>query len=134
MLSTLDVSASGLIAQRVRMDTIANNIANISTTRNASGENIPFRRKMALFAAGMAGERSADGVHVSKIIEDDAPFKIVHDPNHIDADENGNVRYPNVNITEEMVDAIAASRAYEANVTAMEATKSMMAASLRIIA
>jgi len=132
MLGALDISASALQAERIRMNTIAQNVANASTTRDAFGRPIPYRRKEVLFAAAR-DLKGNPGVRVVDIVEDPRPFRRVWDPAHPDA-VNGYVRYPNVNVVEEMVDMIMASRAYEANVTAMELTKSMAAATLRLLA
>ena len=132
MLTILDVSASALSAERARMNTIAENLANANTTRDAWGRPIPYRRKEVIFAAAR-DEKGDPGVRVADIREDARPFRVVWDPDHPDA-VDGLVRYPNVNVIEEMVDMIMASRAYEANVTAMELTKGMAAATLRLLA
>jgi flagellar basal-body rod protein FlgC len=137
MFGTLDISSSALVAQRARMDTIAANIANINTTRNARGEPIPYRRRFAVFAPGQAkrGEDAGKpGVHVQKILLDRAPFQRRYQPGHPDADVEGYVQYPNIDMAIEFVNALEASRAYEANVTTMEVTKSMINASLRLLA
>ncbi len=145
--SALETSASGLTAERLRMDVIANNIANANTTRTADGG--PYRRQMVIlesrpsFAAMLrqskSGGEPADvrdqvgrGVRVARIVQDPRPFKLKYDPTHPDADENGYVRLPNVDTVTEMVDLIAASRAYEANVTALNAFKSMVTSALQI--
>ena|SRR5437016_4784277 len=137
MLETLDISASGLQAQRVRMDTIAANIANLNTTRDPEGRPIPYRRRFAVFASGLSA-RGADaakpGVHVGQIKQDMSPFQQRHQPGHPDADANGMVLYPNIDLSIEFVNALEASRAYEANVTTMEVTKNMMNATLRLLA
>lgn len=132
MFGTLDVSTSGLVAQRIRMDTIAGNVANAFATRRADGEPGPFRRKVALFETGDG--RGAAGVHVQRIVEDPSEPRYVLEPGHPDADERGYVAYPNVDVSTEMVNMIEAARAYEANVTAMEMTKTMMANTLRLLA
>ncbi len=145
MFGTLDISTSALVAQRARMDVIAGNIANAYSTRRLDGEAGPYRRKFVTFAPGApesfglrSGERSRPGVHVESIEEDQAPPRLVHDPNHPDAirsgPQAGYVAYPNVDMATEMVDAIEASRAYEANVTALDVTKNMISASLRLLA
>ena len=131
MLSTLEISATGLEARRVWMNTIAENIANAETTRDAAGNPNPYRRQHPIFAADPQG--GAVGVRVKDVVADLSPFQVRHEPGHPDADSEGRVRYPNVNVVHEMVDMLMASRAYEANVTAMDATKSMMASALRII-
>jgi len=133
MFSALDISTSGLVAQRVQLDTIAGNIANLQTTRRADGQPGPFLRKVALLAAGN-GQGGA-GVHVHGVVEDRiSQPRLVKDPGHPDADEHGMVRYPNIEPATEMVNAMVAMRAYEANITAIEATKSMVASSLRLLA
>ena len=137
MFDSLDISASGLAAQRLRMDTVSANIANLNTTRNAQGQPIPYRRRFAVFAPNQAtrGEGSEKpGVHVRKIEQDMSPFNRKFDPGHPDADKDGYVLTPNIDLSIEFVNALEASRAYEANATTMEVTKSMMNATLRLIA
>ena len=112
MFDVLDVGASGLQAQRTRIDTIAANVANINTTRNARGEKVPYRRRFATLAAGRAGDPARAGVHVDAVREDTAPFQKRHEPGHPDADADGNVRYPNIDLAFEMVNMMEASRAY----------------------
>ncbi|HET7629054.1 MAG TPA: flagellar basal body rod protein FlgC [Bacillales bacterium] len=142
----INISASGLTAQRMRMDVISSNLANINSTRakRVDGEWVPYRRKMVVMEP--IGQRFADylqqasadakpvgkGVKVSAIVEDDSPFKLVYQPNHPDADENGYVRMPNVDPLKEMVDLLSATRSYEANVTALNATKGMLMKALQI--
>lgn len=133
MFDVLDMGASGLQAQRVRMDTIAANILNINTTRNEKGEKVPFRRRLVTMAAGMAANRNKPGVH-AQIEIDKTPFRKQYEPGHPDADANGYVRYPNIDLAIEQVNAMEASRAYEANVTMMEVTKAMLNSTLRLIA
>lgn len=137
----MDISASALNAQRVRMDTIASNIANINTTRNANGEHEVYRRKEAVFSSvyGVAlnGESEApqvsSGVKILEVRDDTVtPLKKVYNPSHPDADADGYVELPNVNVVTEMVDMLTASRAYEANVTAINATKSMFSSAMKI--
>ena len=134
MFDVLDMGASGLQAQRTRMDTIANNILNANTTRNARGEKVPYRRRFVVFAPGQAGAPERPGVHVAEVRLDQSPFRKQFEPGHPDADKDGYVSYPNVDTSIEYVNALEASRAYEANVTMMEVSKSMISASLRIIA
>lgn len=142
-LNSLDIGASALTAQRLRMDIISQNIANAETTRTENGG--PYRRKMVVFE-----ERSADGsfsdylikssqdkligkgVRVAKIAEDPSAFKKVYDPGNPDANAEGYVEMPNVDTITEMVDMISANRAYEANITAMNTTKSMALKTLEI--
>lgn len=133
MFGALDISTSGLVAQRVQIDTIAGNIANAQTTRRLDGGPGPFLRRVALLAAG-DGSGGA-GVRVRGVVEDTrSPVRKVKDPGHPDADGEGIVQYPNVDMATEMINAMIAVRAYEANVTAMEATKSILASSLRLLA
>jgi flagellar basal-body rod protein FlgC len=135
----LDISASGLNAQRIRMNVIAGNLANAQSTRTPEGG--PYQRKDVVFTASPAPfgamfesalEASNTGVEVTGIIEDQRPFKRVFDPQHPDADGEGYVEFPNVNLLEEMVNMMSASRSYEANVTAINATKAMIAKALEI--
>jgi flagellar basal-body rod protein FlgC len=135
MFNALAISASGLSAERLRMDTIASNVANANTTRTEEGG--PYRRKVAVFREkmdnelGKSGSLSA-GVEAVGIQEDMSPFTKVYDPSHPDAHEDGYVELPNVNILNEMVDMIAATRAYEANVTVINSSKGMYAKALEI--
>jgi flagellar basal-body rod protein FlgC len=133
MYGALDISTTGLVAQRAQIDTIAGNIANAQTTRRLDGGAGPFLRRVALLQEGDgAGGR---GVHVKDVVEDRVrPTKKVYDPSHPHANADGIVEYPNVDPMVEMVNAMVAVRAYEANVTAMEATKSIIASSLRLLA
>ena len=132
--SSMEISASGLSAQRRRLDIIANNIANASTTRTADGG--PYRRQQVLFSAHMeevsTGVSRPAGVDLPDTVMDPSPPRSVYDPGHPDADPRGYVMMPNVNPVREMVDMIAATRAYEANVTAMSAAKSMAMKALDI--
>ena len=138
MFASLDVSASALEAYRVRMDVIANNMANQYTTRDASGRSIPYRRRVALFAPGAPGIARGEGVRVERIVTDPAPFKKIHYPQHPDAAKTGPdagyVFYPNVDPIVETVDMIAATRAYQANVAAFESAKTIITSALRLIA
>ncbi|MGI6452765.1 MAG: flagellar basal body rod protein FlgC [Syntrophomonadaceae bacterium] len=135
MLSTLDISASGLTAERIRMEITAENIANIDTTRTSDGG--PYRRKLAVFQEVLDKKISQNqligkGVRVSHIVEDrSAPIK-VYDPLHPHAAGDGFVLMPNINLADEMVDLITASRAYGANVTVLNATKAMALKALSI--
>ncbi len=134
MFDALDIGASGLSAQRIRMDTIAGNVANMNTTRNANGDLSPYRRRFVLFAPGQPNDASKPGVHVLNIQKDQSKFRSVYDPGNEDAGADGYVQYPNVDIATEQVNMLEASRAYEANITMMETTKSMISATLRLIA
>jgi len=134
MFGTFDTSTSGLTAQRVRLETIASNIANIDSVKDADGNVNPYRRVYPIFEAQRTA-RGGAGVRVSKVAEDQSGFVEKYEPwNRELADANGIVRYPNVNLSTEYVNAMETTRAYEANVTAIETTKSMMAATLRILA
>lgn len=166
IFSAMDISASGLTAQRLRLDLIANNIANINTTRTGQltpgGNPVPYSRQVAVFVPRPAetsfaetlnqaiqgnamNQKSAtvsangNGVQVQAVLEDPMAFRMEYNPESPDAAKTseegipaGYVRMPNVNIVTEMVDMISASRAYEANITAMNATKSMMSKALEI--
>jgi flagellar basal-body rod protein FlgC len=132
MFDALDISVSALTAQRIRMDTVAGNLANAFTTRNADGQAEPYRRRFVVFAEGDGG--GGAGVHVGRIGEDASAARLVHEPGHPDADANGYVRYPNVQVSTEMINALEAARAYEANITAMQVTKSMVSNTLRLLA
>lgn len=133
MFGALDISTSGLVAQRIHLDTIAGNIANAQTTKRSDGRPGPYLRQVALFSPGDgAGGR---GVHVDRVIEDTkSQPRLVHDPGHPHADADGMVHYPNIDMSTEMINAMVAVRAYEANITAIEATKSIMASTLRLLA
>ncbi len=140
-LSSLNISGSGLTAQKLRMDVISQNIANAEVTRTENGA--PYRRKMVVLSS-IKGENSfrdaldkatkvkTNGVQVQSVIEDQSPLVPVYNPNHPDANEEGYVMLPNVNTAQEMIDMLGASRAYEANVTAFNATKSMVLKALEI--
>ena len=134
MFDALDIPASGLMAQRARMDTISANVANVYSLRGPNGEKEPYRRRFVLFAAGQPNNPSEPGVHVQSVERDPSPFRQVYDPGHPDADKDGYVRYPNVDMTVETVNMIEASRAYEANVTMMDTLKAMINSTLRLIA
>lgn len=140
MFGSIDAAASGLTAERLRMDVISNNIANVNTTRTAEGG--AYRRQMVTFAPrGNEGSfakilsknlDAGSGVRVVGISKDDSPTRKVYDPAHPDANQEGYVEMPNVNIVTEMVDMIGATRAYEANVTVLNAAKSMALKALEI--
>lgn len=133
MFDALDIGASGLMAQRARLDVIAGNIANANTTHDAQGRPNPYRRRFAVIAAGSPEDSSKPGVHVESVQQDASPFLRRYEPWNKDAGKDGYVDYPNVDPTVEFVNAIEASRAYEANVTMMDVTKSMLNASLRLL-
>ncbi len=137
MYGGLDISVSGMIAQRTRIDTIASNLANVGTIADAEGNAAPYRRRFTVLAPGDPGAgRGAGsdlGVHVRSIELDHSEFRKVWDPGHPLADAEGYVAFPNVNSMTETINLLEAQRAYEANVTAAEASKAMVAQALRII-
>jgi flagellar basal-body rod protein FlgC len=136
MIGTFDISSSALVAQRTRLDVIAGNIANAEVTRQEDGTIRPYRRRFVSFMTGDGN--GAPGVHVDEVAEDPAPFPLQAAPNHPDRIRTGPlagyVQLPNVNITMEYVDALEASRAYEANVAMMGLTRNMMEQALRLFA
>ncbi|KUO65605.1 MAG: flagellar basal-body rod protein FlgC [Gracilibacter sp. BRH_c7a] len=155
LFTGINTSTSALTAQRLRLDLIANNIANLNTTNTGqttpAGNPIPYSRQMAIFTTRPPEKNfvslfkdarqtlNSEGVQVKKIVESDAPYRLEYDPNSPDAAKEeelgvpvGYVRYPNVNIVEEMMDMISASRSYEANVTALNASKAMAMKALEI--
>ncbi len=141
-LSGFRISGSGMTAQRARMNSIASNIANVNTTRTPEGG--PYRRKDVVFTAIPDGKSFGDiigvndpkgdfnRVQVTDVVYDKKAPIPKYDPSHPDADAEGNVYYPNVNIMEEMTNMIQASRSYEANVQAIQATKDMALSALEI--
>jgi flagellar basal-body rod protein FlgC len=150
LFGSLDISASALSAERLRMDVTAENLANAQSTRTANGG--PYRRKEVVvqangdggFAGALASARAgagggsskgsaAGGVSVTGIVEDQTPNRLVYDPSHPDANAQGYVSMPNVNPVTEMVDLISASRSYEANVTAMQTSKQMFTKTLDLL-
>ncbi|MEO0511698.1 MAG: flagellar basal body rod protein FlgC [Planctomycetota bacterium] len=138
MYGSLDISTSGMIAQRTRLEVISANIANSSAILNAAGEYEPYRRRVAYLSSGdpSASDPSgrAMGAHVKQIGLDDAPLVPRYQPGSKYADERGYVMYPNVNSANERVDALEAVRAYEANVAAVEASKDMFDQALTLLA
>ncbi len=166
-LNTFDIAASGMTAQRIKMDTVASNIANVNTTRNPDGTKGVYVKKYVNFRAIYEDELSrgarnfasnatdakfnpmngnftintgialnqgliSNGVRVESIQETEEPTKLVYDPNHPDADADGYVELPNVNVVEEMVDMVSASKAYEANSVVAENVKTMIQSALNI--
>lgn len=141
ILSAFRIATSALTSQRLRMDIIANNVANAETTRTEDGG--PYQKQTVVFQAE-EGERTLPvklpgrlrepihGVRVAEILKDDSPGNRVYDPNHPDADEEGFVNYPNVNVVTEMTDMLSATRSYEANVTVFNALKNMALKALDI--
>ena len=141
MFDSINISASALTAEKTRMDIINKNMANANTTRATGG--MPYRRQMVVYQENKSTPFSAyldkqnnkfngKGVVISEIVEDDTPFRLIYEPGHPDADENGYVKLPNVEVVKEMVDMIDAQRTYEANITAMNSTKSMLLRALDI--
>jgi len=146
LYDSLNISASGLTAQRLRLDVIASNIANANTTRGVDGQ--PYARKVVVFGERQVSFKDqlsqelnsvqSQGVRVTDITKDSAPFKLVYDPSHPDSMKDpaspmyGYVRMPNVDISTEMVDMISATRSYEANITAINASKGMAMKALEI--
>ena len=161
IFSAINTSAQGLSVQRTRMNVVAENLANVDTTRTEDGG--PFRRKLVQVAQGNGEQQVKDvfqpnrlemrqtndahkpavpfrssvevptkGVHVRTIVEDPSEFRLVHDPAHPDADIDGFVRMPNINVVQEMMELITATRAFEANITAINSSKEMIRAALRI--
>ena len=145
MFGGLEISASGLTAQRLRMDVTAENLANAQTTKGADGQ--PYRRKEVVLrevaqggfgaqltaAMGTNSKARPGGVEVAEIATDQTAGKMVYDPSHPDANAQGYVQMPNVDTVTEMVDLIDSSRAYEANVTAMQASKQMFTKTLDLL-
>jgi flagellar basal-body rod protein FlgC len=145
MFGGLEISASGLTAQRLRMDVTAENLANAQTTKGADGQ--PYRRKEVVLqeisqggfgaqltaAMGTGAKSRPGGVEVAEIATDQTAGKMVYDPSHPDANAQGYVQMPNVDTVTEMVDLIDSSRAYEANVTAMQASKQMFTKTLELL-
>ncbi len=141
MFNSINISASGLTAERLRMDIISRNIANANVTRTASGT--PYRRQIPImrqvkgnsFATSLSnamGVENGEGVEITDVKDDMSPFKSVYNPSHPDANEDGYVLMPNVDTVSEMVNLIAASRSYEANVTVLNSAKSMAMKALEI--
>jgi flagellar basal-body rod protein FlgC len=137
MFKGFQIAASGMSAQRTRLNLVSSNIANAQTTRTEEGG--PYKRLRPVFETMIPGASDPDstdaslrGVEVVKVEEDPRSGDIIHDPNHPDADEDGNVQMPKVNIMEEMIDMMTASRSFEANVQAFQSLKEMIARSLDI--
>lgn len=139
LFSAADISASGLAAERLRMEVAANNIANARSTHSLDGG--PYRRQQVVFAAemptqpGIADPKrlSLGGVRVAGIVADETPLPVIHDPGHPDADEHGLVTMPNVTLSHEMVDLVTASRSYEANLKALQLYRQMAEQSLSML-
>jgi len=135
IFKSMAISGSALTAEKLRLDIIANNLANINTTRTPQGG--PYRRQVALFAqnlerASFKAGASPSGVRVAYIAHDSTPPKLVYEPDHPDANDEGYVALPNVDVIKEMVDMVTATRSYEANVTVLNAAKNMFLKALEI--
>ena len=124
------ISASALTAERLRLDVISSNVANARTTR--TGDGGPYKRKIAVFEENYDEKLGMLGIKATEIIDDKTPVKKLYEPNHPDADEEGYVEYPNVDLLVEMSDLIVASRAYESNVDTLNAQKNMISKALEI--
>lgn len=141
-LSSMNISASGMTAQKQRLDVISENISNIETTRTEGGG--PYRRKMVVFqpiepqdfksvlSKRAQEENEKGGVHITQLVEDQREFKAVYNPEHPDANADGYVLMPNVDLIKETVDAMSATRSYDANITAFNAIKMMATKALEI--
>ncbi|WP_456401274.1 flagellar basal body rod protein FlgC [Persephonella sp.] len=129
----LEVSVTGMAAQRIRIDISSSNLANVNVTRSENGE--PYRRKIPVFQAVLDQESKTPiyKVKIPEVVSDPSPFRLKFDPNHPDADQNGYVAYPNVDPLREMVDMMSAIRTYEANLTAFNTHKDMLLKSLELI-
>ncbi len=137
LLTALDVNASGLMAQRKRVEVSSSNLANSQTTRTNDGG--PYRRKDVVFqttsfkdSLGNAMGKGVEGVEVSELVDDPRPFDRRYEPGHPDADKEGYVAYPNVNVMEEMANLVEASRSYEANIAAIGIVKAMINRTLEL--
>lgn len=143
VFSAMNVSATGMTAQQLRMDIIAENIANANTTRTADGE--AYRRKMVVFSEqdttsfdnilnGYLSHYQPNGVRVTQVVEDPSDFRLVYEPDNPDANEDGYVEYPNIDTVTEMTNLIDSSRSYEASATAFQAAKGMASKGLELFA
>lgn len=136
MFSALDISTSGLVAQRTRLDAISSNLANMSTTRNEKGQPEAYTPRYVTFQTDtdVTTLGGGQGVKVASLEYAEVEPLLKHIPGHPDADENGYVAYPNVDMTTEFVDALSATRAYEANIGVIEITKDLGQRTLQILA
>lgn len=132
MFRTIDIITSGLVAQRERLNTISENIANVNTTRDAEGNVAPFQRRLVNFSAENTGQ-AASGVVIEVEKDTTTPPRMVYEPGHPDANPEGYVSYPNINLVTEFVNALEASRAYEANVVSFTTTQKVGEMALRIL-
>lgn len=130
LFNVFNISGSAMSAQSQRLNTVASNLANADSATSANGK--PYKAKQVVFSAVPSESSNASGVKVKEVIEDNSPGKVIYDPKHPLADDKGYVTMPNVNVTEEMVNMISASRAYQNNVETMNAAKSMLMKTLTI--
>jgi flagellar basal-body rod protein FlgC len=130
LFNIFNVAGSAMNAQSQRLNAVASNLANADSATSASGE--PYKAKQVVFAAAPVGENGATGVSVAAVVEDQSPMKMVYDPKNPLADDKGYVTMPNVNVVEEMVNMISASRSYQSNVEMMNTTKSLLLKTLSL--
>ncbi|MDO9465921.1 MAG: flagellar basal body rod protein FlgC [Thiobacillus sp.] len=130
LFNIFDVAGSAMNAQSKRLNTVASNLANADSATSANGQ--PYKAKQVVFAAAPVGSAGATGVNVAAVIEDPSPMKVVFDPKNPLADEKGYVTMPNVNVVEEMVNMISASRSYQSNVEMMNTTKTLLLKTLNL--
>lgn len=141
LFNSINISSTGMTAERTRMDIISENIANANTTRTSNGT--PYKRKMVVFEenkpdfssvlkSAVDSTNKSTGVKITNIVEDETPYKKIYEPGHPDANDEGYVEMPNVDVVKEMVDMISATRAYEANITSLNSSKSMFMKALDI--
>ncbi len=130
LFNIFNVAGSAMSAQSQRLNTVSSNIANADSTTSATGQ--PYRAKQVVFSAVPVGAADAKGVKVEKVVEDQSPLKKVFDPKHPSADEEGYVTMPNVNVIEEMVNMISATRSYQTNVETMNSAKTLLLKTLTI--
>lgn len=130
LFNIFNVAGSAMNAQSQRLNTVASNLANADSATSANGE--VYKAKQVVFAAVPMGENGATGVNVAAVVEDQSPMKVVYDPKNPLADEKGNVTMPNVNVVEEMVNMISASRSYQSNVEMMNTTKTLLLKTLTL--
>ena len=139
VFKSMQINSSGLNLERLKLDVISTNITNVNTSRTEDGG--PYKRKVVLFTENLVNETNrlnglnrttSEGVRVTGIGEDESDFRMEYDPSHPDADENGYVTMPNVNMVDEMIDLIKTQRSYEANITAFNTSKSILKKALEI--
>lgn len=130
LFNIFNVAGSAMSAQSQRLNVVSSNIANADSATSADGKT--YRAKQVVFSAVPAANSTSTGVKVERVVEDASPLKMVHNPSHPQADENGYVAMPNVNVVEEMVNMISASRSYQTNVETMNAAKTMLLKTLTL--